>query len=55
MTMTIAILPLVLVVAGALAYGLSSNGKVTELGRLTFFAGLLALAFALARHVVSIG
>jgi Na+/phosphate symporter len=51
----IAILPFVLVLAGLLTYVLSSNAKVSELGRLAFFAGLLALALALSGHVVRLG
>jgi Na+/phosphate symporter len=53
--MIIAIFPLVLVILGALLYAVASNEKVKELGRLTFACGLLALAFALAQHVVHIG
>ena len=41
--MTIAILPLVVAVLGALGYALSTNGKAAELSRLAFFAGLLVL------------
>jgi hypothetical protein len=39
-----AILPLVLMVIGALVYAFSSNAKVVELGRLTFLAGVIGLA-----------
>lgn len=50
----IAIIPLVLALIGALAYGLSNNQKVGELGRIAFAAGLFALAFSLASHVVKL-
>jgi Na+/phosphate symporter len=53
--MIIAILPAILVVAGLLTYVLAGNAKAAELGRLCFFAGLVALAFALSGHVVRIG
>ncbi len=50
----IAIIPLIFILIGALAYGLSSNGKVQELGRITFAAGVFALAFSLASHTVKL-
>jgi Na+/phosphate symporter len=42
------IVPLVMAIAGALAYALSANPKVAELGRLLFAAGVFAIGFALA-------
>jgi hypothetical protein len=33
--------PLIVAVAGALAFGFSSNGKVVRLGEIAFFVGLL--------------
>ena len=53
--MAIAIFPILLIVVGALVYALSSNAKGAEMGRLTFACGMLALAFALAAHVVHLG
>lgn len=53
--MVLAIFPLVLAVIGALVYALSSNAKAAEIGRITFAAGIFALAFALAAHTVHIG
>ena len=53
--MAIAIFPIVLAIVGALVYALSSNTKAAEIGRLTFACGMLALAFALAAHVVHLG
>lgn len=51
----IAIIPFFLAIVGALAYALSSNAKIAELGRITFAAGMFAFAFALATHVVKLG
>lgn len=47
-----ALIPVLVAVAGALVYGLSSNGKVAELGRLCFACALLVLMFAVAGHSV---
>lgn len=33
--------PAIVAVVGALTYGLVNNGKLSEIGRLAFFAGLL--------------
>ena len=38
----IVFLSLIIAVIGLLIYALSSNAKVAELGRIAFFAGLLA-------------
>jgi len=35
-------LSLLIAIIGALTYALATNGKVSELGRIAFFAGLLA-------------
>lgn len=51
----VAIVPALVCLIGALVYALSSNGKVVELGRLAFLAGLIALCFAFASHVVRVG
>lgn len=48
MTITLGAAAIVAVV-GALAYALSGNGKVAELGRISFGAGLLALLLAVTR------
>ncbi len=53
--MAIAILPVVFAIVGALLYVLATRAELKELGRLTFASGMLALAFALAAHVVRIG
>jgi len=52
--MATAIIPIVMAILGALAYALSANAKVAELGRLLFAAGVFALAFALAGKVLAI-
>jgi len=49
------LIPLLLVVAGALVYGLSANPKVAEIGRLMLAAGLFALAFYFAGKTVALG
>ena len=51
----IAIVPALVSFIGALVYFLASNPKVSDLGRLAFFAGLLALMFAMSARVVRIG
>jgi Na+/phosphate symporter len=48
------LIPIAFAIAGALAYALSANPKVAELGRLLFAAGVFALAFALAGKVLAI-
>jgi len=53
--MLISVFPLLLAIAGALLYGLSSNGKVQELGRIAYACGLLALAFHLATVTLRLG
>jgi len=52
--MATAIIPIVMAILGALAYALSANAMVQELGRLLFAAGVFALAFALAGKVLAI-
>ena len=51
----IAIWPLVFAVVGALAYALSSNGKVAELGRIMYFCGLLWLVYVMVGKVLHVG
>jgi hypothetical protein len=48
------IIPIAFAILGALAYALSANVKVQELGRLLFAAGVFALAFSLAGKVLAI-
>lgn len=50
--MVISVLALVVLVVGLLVYALSANAKVAELGRLAYFAGLLALLMATGQRVV---
>jgi hypothetical protein len=48
--MLIATIPVLFAVVGCLVYALSANGKVAELGRLAFFAGLLVALFLLGHE-----
>ena len=43
-----ALIPVLLILVGGALYGISSNPKIAELGRLLFAAGAFALAFALS-------
>lgn len=52
--MAIAIFPILILIIGILLYFVSANGKVQEVGRLMFFAGLLVLTFVLAREMVRV-
>jgi len=45
---------LLVALVGVLAYALSANGKVAELGRIMFFSGLLAFLLALPAHPVGL-
>ncbi len=53
--MLTATIPLLVAVIGLLIYALSSNGKVAELGRLAFAAGLLVGLLSVAGHVLRLG
>lgn len=54
--MTLPLIPLAFAVVGVLIYALSTTDtKLAEIGRLLFFAGILALAFALAGKGLHIG
>ena len=48
------IVPVVFAILGALAYALSANPKIQELGRLLFAAGVFAIAFNLATKTFAI-
>ena len=48
-------LSLLVAVIGVLVYALSNNGKVAEMGRIAYFAGLLAFLLQAATHVFSVG
>lgn len=52
--MLIAWVSIILAIAGLLVYVLSANGKAVELGRLMFFAGILAVALQAARFAIRI-
>lgn len=51
----IAIIPLLVALVGAVTYAVSANPKVSELGRIAFFAGLLVTMLAMAGHTIRIG
>jgi Na+/phosphate symporter len=53
--MMIAVWPLVVAIIGALVYALSSNTKVTEMGRITFFVGFFWLVYSLVGHSLKLG
>lgn len=46
------LVPLLVCLAGALVYALSANGKVSELGRIAYFCGLLWLVYEFSSHVI---
>lgn len=48
------IVPAIVVIVGAFAHVASKNGKVAEMGRLAYFAGLLVLVYLLANHSVKL-
>lgn len=41
--------PLLVAVVGMVAYALSTNPKIAEMGRLAFFSGLFVLVWVLAQ------
>lgn len=50
--MFIAIIPLVVAIIGLLMYVLASNTKVSEIGRIMFWTGLLVTLFVAAGRTV---
>lgn len=51
----ISIVPLLVAVVGALVYALAANPKLSEMGRLAFFAGLFVTLLVFAGQVVRFG
>jgi hypothetical protein len=47
-------LPLLLAIVGLLVYAISVNPKAQEIGRITYFAGLLAWLLTGAQHLVNV-
>ena len=47
-------LSLLVALAGVLAYALSANPKIQEIGRISFFAGLLAFLLGFAGHALTL-
>ena len=52
--MLTAIVPLFMIILGALGYALSTNAKLQELGRILFAAGAFALAFSFSRNTLTL-
>lgn len=50
--MAIAYFPLIVALIGLLMYMLTTNSKVTEVGRLMFGSGLLVTLFAVASKII---
>lgn len=48
-----ALIPVLMILVGALVYALATNPKLAELGRITCAAGLFALAFGYATKMVT--
>ncbi len=53
--MLIAIIPLLMIIIGLLLWFVSSNPKVSEAGKLVFFAGTLALAMHYSGQTFRLG
>lgn len=53
--MLIAYFPVLFALVGLLMWVLSSNPKVSEAGKLMFFAGILATCFAMSGHTWRLG
>lgn len=47
-------LSIIVAIAGVLVYALSANPKLQEIGRLSFFAGLLAFLLANGARIIEI-
>ena len=50
----VVLLPVLIAVIGLLMYALASNAKVVEIGRLAYFAGLLAFLLLGGDQVISL-
>ena len=53
--MTITVTLVLIMIVGLLIYALSTNGKVAEIGRLTFACALLAICLEALPHVGRLG
>jgi len=47
-------LSVLVALVGVLAYALSSNPKIQEIGRISFFCGLLAFLLGVSNHAISL-
>ena len=52
--MLIAMVPVLMIVVGALMYALCANPKLQEIGRLAVAAGLFSISFAYAGKLVTL-
>lgn len=52
--MIVIIYPALVAILGALAYALSTNARVQELGRITFFCGLFWTVYVLIGHTTRV-
>jgi Na+/phosphate symporter len=48
MPTVILLVPLLVTIVGALMYALATNSKVSEMGKIAFFVGLLVLVWGVA-------
>lgn len=48
------LVPLLMIIAGALGYSLSANVRIQELSRIVFAAGCFAFGFAMAGRTLAI-
>ena len=51
---TMILIPALVLILGMLAYALSANPKVQELGRLAFLCGLLVTLWTVASHAIKL-
>ncbi len=51
----ITVVPVLIALAGALLYALSTNPKTAQMGLVAFGCGLLVFCFALSGHVIKFG
>jgi hypothetical protein len=53
--MLIAIIPLLVAIAGALIYAFAANPKAAEIGRILFFCGVFFVTMVVARETIRLG
>ncbi len=52
MTLATVLVPVIVLIVGALVYALAANPKVSEMGRIAFFVGLLWTVYDFATRLV---